>query len=107
MTFQRTNGIPVANLGLGKHLWNVHPVNSTPLLKVCTQAVFQLLTRFLTGLVLLCGSDSLHLHPSPRQAVHPLSIPPYLSSPEIPSRNIHHNRIPGSRWHRLYVSPSI
>ena len=41
MTTWRTNDILVAKLGLGKHLWNVRPVDSTPLLKVCTLAVFQ------------------------------------------------------------------
>ena len=37
----RTNNILVAKLGLGRHLWNVRPVDSTPLLKVYTLAVFQ------------------------------------------------------------------
>jgi hypothetical protein len=41
MTIWRTNDILVAKLGLGKHLWNVRPVDSTPLRKVCPLAVFQ------------------------------------------------------------------
>jgi hypothetical protein len=41
MTTWRTNDILVAKLGLGKHLWNVRPVDSTPLLKVCALAMFQ------------------------------------------------------------------
>ena len=41
MTAWRTNDILVAKLGLGKHLWNVRPVDSPPLLKVCSLAIFQ------------------------------------------------------------------
>lgn len=107
MTVWRTNDILVAKLGLGKHLWNVRPVDSLPLLKVCSLAIFQFRTAFLTKLVFLCSSDSLQPRPSPRQAVHPLSIPPYLSSAKIPPRNIHHNRIPGNGRHRLHISPCI
>jgi hypothetical protein len=46
MTAWRTNDILVAKLGLGKHLWNVRPVDSPPLLKVCTLAVFQVQNCF-------------------------------------------------------------
>jgi hypothetical protein len=46
MTAWRTNDVLVAKLGLGKHLWNVRPVDSLPLLKVCNLAIFQVSNCF-------------------------------------------------------------